>query len=330
MARGKNRPGQPLGNLLPEELVRGTGIDNPLVEVYNDSEDITAGQGNPIDLGVRAPSTNPEAGRLATKKERRAATHITPMQEIFIAVYVATRDKNRAAVEAGYAPGFAPIMAKRLLNGVYYPLVANKIKSLLQEQQKVAVMDGAAVLKYVHTILQFQPAMWFMPGDDGGWLMEMDDVRVLPSDLLSIVEHIEMKTIESPDGTKTNKMWVKFVSKTQALAIAARYQLGDLNKDTTPVVQIDWSKLFGRGPVTLTQTTTQVSVSGTKRRSKALSISPSDHTSTAEDGDYATFPPEGLVEDDEVERRIIEVEATAPAMTATEKVKALMNKKGKK
>jgi hypothetical protein len=198
-------------------------------------------------------STVYDVGELKKQRERKPSDHITAMQEAFIEYYVRTLNRKEAALLAGYSPRCAGEMARRLLNGVYYPLVEQKIRKLLQARQQDAAMDGAAILRFIHAVIQFKPADWFVPGSDGGWVVDRTDYHVMPDSMKMIIEEVKATTVQLPDSTTTTMLNVKFISKTAMLALAAKYQLGDRVMEEQPQAQIDWSELFGRQPKQLVQ-----------------------------------------------------------------------------
>src|SRR4051794_25723737 len=95
----------------------------------------------------------------------------------------------------------------------------------------------------------FCPADHFDPGDKGGWLISRDDYRALPQCIKCLIEEMESRTIKTKDGT-TNTLWVRFVSKGQAMTLAAKHQLGD-KVNLHQVVNIDWDTLCTSLPDTV-------------------------------------------------------------------------------
>jgi hypothetical protein len=83
-----------------------------------------------------------------------------------------------------------------------------------------------------------------------GWLIEEEDYRRLPQEIKQLVEEMEARTqvFETPDGTKVTKnvLWVRFVSKTAALGLAAKYS--QTEKHSVVQATVPWAELFASIP----------------------------------------------------------------------------------
>jgi hypothetical protein len=153
----------------------------------------------------------------------------------------------RAARVAGFK--HPDVAAAKLLNPDKYPLVAAEIKMALAQRELRALMTAEEVRRFIHTTLRFCPGDYFLPGRKGnqrGWLIEEEDYRRLPQEIKQLIEEMEARTqvFETPDGTKVTKnvLWVRFVSKTAALGLAAKYSL--TAKHSVGVAQIPWEEMF--------------------------------------------------------------------------------------
>ena len=185
-------------------------------------------------------------------KERQQSTEMTSMQHAFVTAYlelgaVPERGK-KAAIQAGYSPATASQQAGNLMSEKKYPLVVAAIRKGLKEINDKAILSASQVLRYIHTVMTFKPVDWFLPGGDGGWLVSMEDFRVLPDEIRQIIEEVEFKTVTREDET-TTMAWIRFVSKTTAMALAARHQLGEKKDTNITIQQIDWTSLIGRLPI---------------------------------------------------------------------------------
>jgi hypothetical protein len=80
------------------------------------------------------------------------------------------------------------------------------------------------VRDFLHTVLEFAPLDHFTPADSGGWLIDEDAYHRLPKKIRRIFEDIQPREVRA--GKKTQRqLWVKLISKTAALKLAAKYTL---------------------------------------------------------------------------------------------------------
>jgi Terminase small subunit len=167
---------------------------------------------------------------------------LTDKQRVFVAEYVIDMNATRAAVAAGYSPKTAASMGCQLLDHKAYPLVAVAVKKALADKELRAEKKADDVLRYIHTAMWYQPLMFFLPGDDGGWLIDEDKVATLPPCIGCLIEEVERRTVVIGEGAnrkEVTKFWVRLVSKTAAMTLAAKHQLGE--KAPAPVpVGLDW------------------------------------------------------------------------------------------
>jgi hypothetical protein len=88
-------------------------------------------------------------------------------------------------------------------------------------------------------VLRFCPADYFDPGGRGGWLISQEDYRELPQEIRCLIEEMETRTVVTETGS-ISTLWVRFVSKTQAMALAAKHQLGEKIQATVTQERMSW------------------------------------------------------------------------------------------
>jgi hypothetical protein len=186
-------------------------------------------------------------------KKRGRPHRITDKQRVWINEYLIDMNGTRAARVAGFK--HPDVAAAKLLNPDKYPLVAAEVRKALAEKQLSSLMTAEEVRRYIHTTLKFCPGDYFLPGHKGnqrGWLIEEEDYRRLPQEIRQLVEEMETRTqvVETPDGTRVTKnyLWVKFVSKTVALGLAAKYSQTEKHSVGVGVTQVPWDELFRSVP----------------------------------------------------------------------------------
>lgn len=164
---------------------------------------------------------------------------LTDRQRRWIAEYLIDMNASRAAAVAGYR--HPDVAGSKLLNARKYPLVVAEVQRAMARKELVAEKKADDVLRYIHTAMFFCPADYFDPGGNGGWLIDREDYRALPSAIKCLVEEMECIHLTSRDGTTTTRLWVRFVSKATAMTLAAKHQLGE----KVVVHQgVDWDSLL--------------------------------------------------------------------------------------
>lgn len=112
-----------------------------------------------------------------------------------------------------------------------------------------ALKQPNEILAYIQTVMFFQPLMFFKPGDNGGWIIGEEEFKTLPPAIGCLIEHLEYRTTRTrvgkgEDSTEREEVsvWVKLVSKTKAMELAAKHQLGSL-VNINQKVTIDWDRM---------------------------------------------------------------------------------------
>lgn len=190
------------------------------------------------------------------RKDVECRQLLTDRQRLFAECYVRLKNAAAAAREAGYAD--PEVKGPQLISFDYFPLVAKLIQEKLAASTRIALLDGAGVLNYIHNVMTFSPVDHFLPGGDGGWLADLKDFRALPREVKQIIEEMELRTVDLGEGRLSNMVWVRFVSKTVAMGLAAKYQLpvpgraGDGSNGVMPpypgapaAPAVDWDRLAG-------------------------------------------------------------------------------------
>ncbi|MFL5909277.1 MAG: terminase small subunit [Gaiellaceae bacterium] len=174
-------------------------------------------------------------------KRRGRPRRVTDKQRVWINEYLTDMNGARAARVAGFK--HPDVAAAKLLNAGKYPLVAAEVRKALARKELEAERKADDVLRYIHTAMWFCPADYFDPGGNGGWLISREDYRELPPAIKCLVEEMELRTVRTKRGT-ASMLWVRFVSKSKAMTLAAKHQLGQkVNMHQT--VTLDWDALCG-------------------------------------------------------------------------------------
>jgi hypothetical protein len=168
---------------------------------------------------------------------------LTPKQHAFVSELMTDENGTRAASAAGYKN--PAVLACFLQDERKYPLVVRAIREARARKELAAERKADDILRYLHTAMYFCPADYFDPGGNGGWLINRENYRNLPPEIKCLVEEMETRTIKTRAGT-VHMLWVRFVSKSTAMTLAAKQQLGD-KIHTTFTPAIDWARLWN-GP----------------------------------------------------------------------------------
>ena len=152
-------------------------------------------------------------------------------QRAYVAEYAATLNGARASQAAGYSQNF----------GVERnPFVQRAIELKLEERMKHSDLTGDYIRQYLMDILQLCPTDFFTPAPEGGgWLLEPERYASLSNEVKRLIEDVEMRTIRG-----VSFLAIRFVSKSAALAMAAKYTLPQ--KFDVAVSQVPWAELAGK------------------------------------------------------------------------------------
>ena len=151
---------------------------------------------------------------------------LTDRQRAFAQNYVVHLNANQAARDV---KGVAP--AAR-----YNPQVAEYIEVLMEAREDGTRLKAEFVREYIYTIMTFCPGDYFRPGPDGQWMIDETAYALLPQTVRMLVETM---TLIEFQGTRF--MTVTFISKTAALAMAARYTL--TQKIDAQVTNVPWDQI---------------------------------------------------------------------------------------
>jgi hypothetical protein len=144
---------------------------------------------------------------------------LTDKERVFVAEYVKRYNRRTAAEAAGYASEQASSW-QILFGEARYKLVRVAIMERIAEVEAKATLQADYVRDYIYSILELCPTDYFTLGPDGEWMIDPKQFKELPLEVKRLVEGVEAKFIRGQLIFK-----VQFLSKTAALAMAARYTL---------------------------------------------------------------------------------------------------------
>jgi Terminase small subunit len=173
-------------------------------------------------------------------KRRGRPRRITDKQLVWINEYVIDMNGARAARVAGFK--HPDVAGAKLLNPDKYPLVAIEVRKALAEKELRAEKKADDVLRYIHAAMWFQPLHYFLPGEDGGWFIDPDKVDALPPYIGCLIEEMELRKIVVGAGEnrqEVTRLWVRLVSKTAAMTLAAKHQLGEKIQTTNTNIDVN-------------------------------------------------------------------------------------------
>lgn len=156
---------------------------------------------------------------------------LTFQERRFVDEYVVDMDANRAAVKAGFKRGASLVKGRGT-----HVLVPDAIRERLDKMSEVSELKAEFVRDYIHDVLNLCPTDCFDVNEAGDWCIDPAAFAALPHSVRRLVESIEEK---HSGGKRVFK--VNFVSKSQALALAARYTLTE--KHEVAVAQIPWDDI---------------------------------------------------------------------------------------
>ena len=160
--------------------------------------------------------------------ERGARTRnvLSHRQRVFAAEYIKDMNVRRAAQAAGYrGNGYSNLRD---------PDIAEFVDAVLKTLEEKCELDAEYVRNYIHSVLELCPTDFCAPGAKGRMCMNAEDFASMP--------HEVKRLIESAEYTDSGEVLVKFVSKSAAMALAARFTL--TQKVDVAARTIPWKELI--------------------------------------------------------------------------------------
>lgn len=164
----------------------------------------------------------------------RHECHKDTRHRMFAARMAVHMNARRACIECGYSVGAAGTTSRRLMED---PKIREYIVEALAENAKQSELDAQYVRDYIKSVLDFCPMDFFAPCPGGGWLISEENYKNLPQKFRCLIEDIELRVERG-----VSMLAIKFLSKTAALAMAARYTLTEKHQ-LIPAKTVDWKEL---------------------------------------------------------------------------------------
>lgn len=163
---------------------------------------------------------------------------LTPEQ----AAYIQKKLENpRMTPKQQYAAQeYVVTMDDKKLPNIANPAVRDLIKEKLLDWQAVSLLKGEYVREYIHSILELCPTDHFILAEDGEWAIDPEKFRELPHNVKRLVESVETRIVRGRVYYS-----VKFLSKTAALAMAAKYTLTQ-SVEVTSKQSPPWEVIAGK------------------------------------------------------------------------------------
>jgi len=121
---------------------------------------------------------------------------------------------------------------------LHNPDIGPAIRAKLDERAARSELKADRVRATILDILDLCPTDYFTKLENGLWCIDPDEFRKVPVEVRRLVESVELKKDRASGDITLN---VKFMSKSQALALAAKYTLvekHDINLNVVPWAQI--------------------------------------------------------------------------------------------
>lgn len=164
---------------------------------------------------------------------RELPRQLSDLEQRVIETYANIPDVKECAKAIGVRPNK---VAGTLLD----PVVGKLTRDKLTERSKRSELTGDYVRDYIFGILELCPTDYFIVGDDGDWCIDPEEFRKLPSEVKRYVESVDIKVDRKEGKTKYS---VKFVSKSQALALASKYTM--VEKHAVVSTTVPWGEIAG-------------------------------------------------------------------------------------
>jgi len=183
---------------------------------------------------------------------------LTPKQQVFIREYLVSLNQTTAAIAAGVPKRMASSVGAQWMTRPKFAHVRAAYERLLYERNIRSEKKADDILEYIHIGLFFVPSMYFLPGGNGGWLIDEENYKKLPVEIGRLIEEVESRVREvvTPDGTTIRKtmFWVRFISKTEMTKLAFKYHLGEKVHVDVNARVMNWHEMHVRPQTSEAQT----------------------------------------------------------------------------
>lgn len=150
--------------------------------------------------------------------------------------------KQRRFVQEYTAHGNAA-KARREVGCMSHPLAKASVREAAEarmaELEVQSELKAEYVRQYIHSALELCPTDYFFIAEDGGWAIDPDKFALLPKEVRRLVDKVEVRT--TPRGAIHYS--VCFISKTAALAMAAKYTLPQKIEADVKHSGLPWERL---------------------------------------------------------------------------------------
>lgn len=158
-------------------------------------------------------------------------TPLTAIQQRWVEEYCVDFNDLRASRAVGFRRPMMPHFSQP-----QFAMLLAAVQMRLMVLAERSVLNGDYVREYIKTVLEFSPIDFFQPAPEGGWMIAEDQFQHIPHTVKRLVESIEYRKIRGQDF-----LAITFISKTAALAMAAKYTLTQ-NINAT-VSQVPWEEM---------------------------------------------------------------------------------------
>lgn len=150
-----------------------------------------------------------------------------PRHDRFVQEYLKDFDRQGAEQRSGCSSG--------VLNRED---VRDAVRRGQQQYQERCELTGDYVRQYIQDVLELCPTDYFVMASNGDWCIDPEQFRKLPVHVKRLVEGVE-RVRQGGDVY----FRVRFISKTAALALAARFTM--VQKVAAAPVSIPWDQIAG-------------------------------------------------------------------------------------
>ena len=166
---------------------------------------------------------------------------LTARQQRFVVEFATTRNHKESAIAAGYSIKIASVMGSKLMKN---PKIRDAVNKINKKDERKMELTREGVLRELanalyRDIIGLQDAAGFI----------VTDLRMVPKDLRSVIDGLEVYQDFDREGNKTGqKIKYKIMSKTQAVDMAMKH-LGAYAVDKQEKkISFNWDDLYGPLP----------------------------------------------------------------------------------
>jgi len=155
---------------------------------------------------------------------------LSDKERVWVSDYLTDMDPARASKRTGISGGWKSMLSR--------PQVAAAVEMHMAVRDAVSVLKAEYIKQYLLDVLELCPLDFVEVTHDGDFVCDINTFRAAPREIQRLVERFEIVWYHG-----RRRLRIEFVSKSSALAMAAKYTL--VQKFQGAVAALPWDQVAG-------------------------------------------------------------------------------------